>query len=156
MSAISDLEAIRRAIILYSQLFDDGRYEEWGDLFTQDAEYISVPGLHRPFGSQPQPWSALGRTDIVAKCQLAAERLRADGQALHLSGPALIEMNGGKADAQWDFMILYSKPESIVPIQAGRIYARFVKQDNRWLFAQRVSVQSGGRIPGGGAKATYK
>ena len=39
--AMNDLEAIRRVIALYAQLVDDKRFEEWGQLFTEDAVFVA-------------------------------------------------------------------------------------------------------------------
>ncbi len=36
---MSDIEAVRRLMALYSQLLDDCRFEEWAQLFTDDAVF---------------------------------------------------------------------------------------------------------------------
>ena len=55
-------------------LLDDFRCDEGGDLFTEDAEWISNYGIYE----------------------------RADGkQSLHLSSPALIDISGAAASAWW-------------------------------------------------------
>lgn len=43
--AIADELEIRRLLAKYSQLIDDGRIDDWLDLFTEVAEYL-VMGLH--------------------------------------------------------------------------------------------------------------
>ncbi len=42
---IADELEIRRLLAKYCQLIDDGRVDDWLDLFTEDAEYL-VMGLH--------------------------------------------------------------------------------------------------------------
>ena len=48
---MNDYEAVRRTISLYSQLMDQGRFEEFGELFTTDAESTSI-------GCADPSWSA--------------------------------------------------------------------------------------------------
>lgn len=38
-----DAEGIRRTLAEYCQLLDDGRFDEWADLFATDAVY-DIPG----------------------------------------------------------------------------------------------------------------
>ena len=45
-----DIEAIRRLIALYGQLLDDRRFEAWGELFCEEAEFLSIPGSALPGG----------------------------------------------------------------------------------------------------------
>jgi hypothetical protein len=45
-----EIERIRRVIAQYGQLLDDLRFEEWGALFTEDAEFCSIPCQHLATG----------------------------------------------------------------------------------------------------------
>ncbi len=145
---MSDLDAIRRVIVLYAQLLDDGRFDDWGQLFTEDADWRSIPGMYRPGGSNPQPWSARGRTEIVAKVSaVTAEFRKGQARGMHFGGQPVIEIQGDQASAWWDFIIMHITRDSLAATATGRYYSRFVKQSGRWRFTQRVSVQHGAELP---------
>jgi hypothetical protein len=148
---MNDLDALRRVIGLYGPLLDDGRFDDWGQLFAEDAEWISVPGIHRPYGSEPQTWTVRGRDQIVAQVSSVTEPLRQGGKArgLHFSGPPVIDVQGDRASAWWDFIIMLITQDAISTSNTGRYYSRFAKQDGRWRFTQRVSVQHGATPPPG-------
>ena len=155
---MNDLDELRRVIALYGPLLDDGRFEDWGQLFAVDAEWISVPGIHRPgsgnsgnTGSNPQTWTVRGRDQIVAQVRSVTEPLRQEGKArgLHFSGPPVIDVAGDRAHAWWDFIIMHITRDAISASNTGRYYSRFAKLDGRWRFTQRVSVQHGATLPPG-------
>ena len=147
---MNDLDAIRRVMGLYAQLLDDGRFEEWGQLFTDDAEWISVPGMYRTAGSDPQAWSARGRAQIVETVSRFTQGLRtAESRGMHFGGHPVIDIQGDSASAWWDFIIMHITPGSLDVTATGRYYARFAKQRSRWRFTQRVSVQQGAELPPG-------
>src|SRR5262249_53092748 len=45
--SMTDEEGIRRTLALYCQLCDDGRFDEWADLYTEDAVFRVMGGEHR-------------------------------------------------------------------------------------------------------------
>src|SRR5437660_8968633 len=102
---MSDIELIRRTIALYAMLLDDGRCDEWGDLFTEDAEWISNYGVYEKADGRPL-FETKGRAEIVRIAeQLARQAGKAASKSLHLSSPALIDISGAKASAWWDFTV---------------------------------------------------
>jgi hypothetical protein len=150
---MNELDELRRVIALYGPLLDDGRFDEWKQLFAEDAEWISIPGLYRPHGadSAPKTWTVRGREEIVAQVSKFTAPLRQAGKirSLHFSGPPVIDIHGDRANAWWDFIIMHITPSAISPSNTGRYYARFEKQGGRWRFTQRVSVQHGAELPDG-------
>lgn len=148
---MNDLEELRRVISLYGPLLDDGRFDEWSQLFAEDAEWISIPGIYGPQGTSPKTWTVRGRDQIVAQVSSFTEPLRKSGsvRGLHFSGPPVIDVQGNRANAWWDFIIMHITPSAITPSNTGRYYARFEKQGGRWRFTQRVSVQHGADLPAG-------
>ena len=147
---MNDLDAIRRVMALYAQLLDDGRFDECGQLFTEDAEWISLPGIYRPPGTDPQPWSARGREQIVKTVSEFTKGLRtAESRGMHFGGHPIIDIQGDKANAWWDFIIAHITPGGLDVTATGRYYARFEKQEGRWRFSQRASMQQGAILPPG-------
>jgi hypothetical protein len=149
---MSDIELIRRTIALYAMLLDDSRCDEWGDLFTEDAEWISNYGIYEKTDGKPL-FETEGRAEIVRIAHELARQVReAEGKSLHLSSPALIDVSGAAASAWWDFTVLHTDKDGFAIRATGRIYAEFVKQDDVWRIAKRVNLRSGGVIPSGLSK----
>lgn len=145
---MSDLEEIRRVIVLYGSLLDDGRFDEWGQLYAEDAEWIAVPGINRPNNGSSEPVTIRGRENIVAQNRRLVESSRQGGKAcsLHFSGQPIIDVKGVGANAWWDFILMRIEQSAMVASHAGRYYARLEKQDGRWRFSQRVSIHQGGAV----------
>jgi hypothetical protein len=149
---MSDIELIRRTIALYAMLLDDWRGEEWGDLFTEDAAWISNVGIYEKASGQPL-FETKGRAEIIRIGEELARHTRAsEGKSLHLSAPALIDVSGATAAAWWDFTVLHTDKDGFSIRATGRIYAEFVKQGNVWRFSKRANVRSGGVFPPGLSK----
>lgn len=146
----ADLEAIRRTIALYGQLLDDGRFDAWGDLFTDDAEFASVPGGN--LDGEGGIATFVGRAAIVAVVAGAQRAMRAEGGVIHFGGNAVIDVAGDEARAWWDFLVMHLKPGGTEISHAGRYHADLVRQDGRWRFRRRVSVRPGHARPHGVAE----
>jgi 3-phenylpropionate/cinnamic acid dioxygenase small subunit len=147
---MNDLDAIRRVMTLYAQLLDDGRFDEWGQLFTDDAEWISLPGLYAAGATKPGAWTIHGRAEIVRQVSEATRGLRtAESRGMHFSGQPVIDVQGDRAAAWCDFIIMHITPEKLEATATGRYYARFERQGGRWRFSQRVSAQQGAVLPAG-------
>jgi hypothetical protein len=84
-------ELIRRTIGLYGPLLDDLRFKEWGELFTEDAEWI-VPGA-----------SFKGRVAIVAG--VGAIEPKSRGWVKHLSYPPVIELDSPSTARAWSDLV---------------------------------------------------
>lgn len=149
---MNDIETIRRTISLYGMLLDDARSDEFGDLFTEEAAWISNTGIYEKPAATPI-FEARGRDAIVRIAQDFARHVRAiNSTSLHFNAPALIDINGAAANAWWDFVVLYTDKDGFSIRATGRIYAEFVKQGEVWRFAKRANVRSGGVLPPGLAK----
>jgi len=147
-NTLADVECIRRTIILYSQLMDDMRFEEWADLFTEDAEFWSIPAHHLPGGQEIM--KIVGRNRIVETIKGVEQKMIAQGGAIHFSASPLIDIHGMTAKAWWDFIIVHAKPEGTELPFCGRYYSDFAKGvDGRWRFTRRISVRPGYPLPEG-------
>src|SRR3974377_1116230 len=76
-AAMSDIDRIRRTHARYAMLLDDFRSDEWADLFTEDAAWISNTGIYEATDGPPIT-EARGRTAIV---RIGEEFARQVGEA---------------------------------------------------------------------------
>lgn len=147
---MNDLDAIRRVMGLYAQLLDDGRFDEWGQLFTEDAEWISLPGLYAPGATKPGAWVVRGRSEIVKQVGEATVGLRTpESRGMHFSGSPVIDVKGDQANVWCDFMIMRITSTKLECTATGRYYNRLQKTGGQWRFLQRVSAQQGAQLPSG-------
>ncbi len=126
MDRIDDDRLIRHTLALYGPLLDDRRFEEWGDLFTEDAEW-TIPGF-----------SFKGRAAVVAG--VGAMEPPAPGWVKHFSYPPVIQLDSPSTARAWsDLAALVKDPQtgawSIAA--AGRYYDDLEKKGGAWRFKRR-------------------
>jgi uncharacterized protein (TIGR02246 family) len=136
--AQADEAAIRRLITIYSQLLDDGRYDEWSELFTKDSTF-SVWG---------QTYE--GRDGIVA----GIGGMQPEHPGKHVAFATIVEVDGDSALAWTDFVALADTGpgqwgRSYGIATAARYYDRIVRDDGRWRFASRQIRMVGEPLPQG-------
>jgi uncharacterized protein (TIGR02246 family) len=125
---MTDEEGIRRTLALYCQLCDDGRFDEWADLYTEDAVFRVMGGEHRG----PEAIKA-----FIAKVQPAEQRGK------HVAVNPLIDVDGDTARAWTDYIWVGPGSGPFPVTNAGRYHDRLVKRDGRWLFSERQIVFMG-------------
>lgn len=123
-----DERLIRRTLALYGPLLDDRRFEDWGELFTEDAEW-TIPGA-----------SFKGRANVVAG--VGAMEPPASGWVKHLSYPPVIEITSPTTARAWsDLAALLRDAQtgrwSIVAV--GRYYDDLEKRGGAWRFRRRLA-----------------
>lgn len=124
-----ETERIRETLRLYAILLDDGRVDEFLDLFTEDAVFTADVFVYE------------GHDEIR---QELADKPRRPGK--HLPFPALIELESGTRARAWsDFLRVKIEreddPTAWAITSIGRYYDVLVKgDDGRWRF-QRRDVQ---------------
>jgi hypothetical protein len=135
---MDDHDAIRRLITVYSQLLDDGRWDEWGELFTDDAVFTV--------------WDQAftGRGEIVK----AIRGMQPEFPGKHVAFATVIELDGDRALAWTDFLaVADSGPgqwgRSYAIASAARYHDRLVRQGGRWRFARRAIRDAGKPLPDG-------
>ena len=116
---MNDEDAIRRTIAQYCQLCDDGRFDEWADLYTDDATF-SVMGK-----------TYTGRADVKAFIEKGQAPER---RGKHLCFNSIIDIDGDSARAITDYVFI-DKQHAIT--SAGRYHDRLIRQPDRWRFAER-------------------
>jgi hypothetical protein len=120
----ASIEGIRRTLALYCQLCDDGRFDEWEQLFAADAEFSVLGDTH------------VGPAEIRAFIE-AAQPPELRGK--HVCANPLIDVDGagGTAAALTDYIFVGTSPEGMVVTSAGRYHDTFVRDGDRWLFRTR-------------------
>jgi hypothetical protein len=145
---MTDTDQIRRVIALYAMLLDDFRADEWADLFTEDAVWISNTGIYEAASDDPLT-ETKGRDAILRIGQDYARTVGASGaKSMHFNSTPLIDVTGDTANAWWDFVVFHTDKTGFAVRATGRIYAEFVKRD-AWRFTKRANVRSGGVMPPG-------
>ena len=123
---VTDESDIRRLLAMYCQLIDDGRFDEWIELFTADIEFV-VMGMHK-----------IGHAELRGFIEPSQQ---ADARGKHMISEPWIEIeSNSRATATTDFAWV-SKQGAVG--QAGRYYDTIVKQTRHWQFQRREIVFTG-------------
>jgi uncharacterized protein (TIGR02246 family) len=124
----SDEDQIRAVLSRYCHFCDEGRFEEWAELFTEDGTF-TVMGQTRQ-----------GHAELRAFMEAALPRER---RGRHMLSLPLIEVDGDEARGWTDFAFVGRSDEGLAVTQAGRYHDRFVRQDGAWRFASHEIVFMG-------------
>jgi 3-phenylpropionate/cinnamic acid dioxygenase small subunit len=129
---MTDEEGIRRTLALYCQLCDDGRFDEWAQLYTEDAAFKVMGDVYQG------PEAIKG---FIAQAQPEGRRGK------HVAVNPLIEVDGDAARAWTDYIWVGPGTGQFPVTNVGRYHDRLVKQDGRWLFVERQIVFMGEEPP---------
>ncbi len=124
---MNDHEELRTLLALYCQCCDDGRFDAFAELFTEDAEFVVLGKVHA------------GREAIKGFMEAAQPPER---RGKHVtSNPVLtVEPGGARAEGRTDYIFVAPAGEGFVIQSVGRYHDQFVRQDGRWRFARREIV----------------
>jgi ketosteroid isomerase-like protein len=124
----TDEDGIRTTIAQYCHFCDDGRFEEWADLYTEDAVFEVFGTEHR------------GRETVRAFIEKAQPP---EKRGKHVCFNSVIEVTGDTARAWTDFIFLATTPEGPAITNTGRYHDRFRRDPDRWRFVERHIVFPG-------------
>jgi hypothetical protein len=130
------IHAIQRTIVLYGQLLDDLRMDEWGRLFAEDAVW-AMPGF------------VFEGREAIIKGVRAMEPDR-PGYAKHLAFTPVIEFDGANRARAWTDLLFLTREGFDDPWKtaiAGRYCDELVLSDAGWQFALRVADISPDDVP---------
>ncbi|GJM38313.1 MAG: hypothetical protein DHS20C19_16800 [Acidimicrobiales bacterium] len=117
---------IRRLLAMYCQLIDDGRFDEWTVLFTDDIEFV-VMGMHKH-----------GHAELRGFIEPSQQ---ADARGKHMISEPWVELTSDStATATTDFAWI-SKSGEVG--QTGRYHDDIVHTGERWQFRRREIVFTG-------------
>jgi ketosteroid isomerase-like protein len=135
---MDDDRAIRRLITVYSQLIDDGRWDEWGQLFTEDAVFTVWDQAYT------------GREEIVT----AVRGMQAEFPGKHVAFATVVDLDGDRALAWTDLLAVadagpgpWGRAYAIA--SAARYYDQLVRVGERWCFRRRDIRDAGAPLPPG-------
>lgn len=124
-------EAIRRTLARYCQLCDDGRWDEWKLLFTDDARFLVMGGVHEG-------------PDVIT--EFISASLPPEVRGKHLCGNAVIDIDpsGECATATTDYVFVGrgDKGRHVIT-SAGRYHDELVLRGAEWRFRVREIVFMG-------------
>jgi len=123
-----DEDGIRRTIAEYSQRCEDGHFDRWAELFTEDARLV--------FGEQ----TTEGRTAIKTYME-GLQPPAARGK--HITANTLVDVDGSTATATTDYLFVRASTGGLVLIAAGRYHDQLVRDGSRWQFRQRAITTLG-------------
>jgi uncharacterized protein (TIGR02246 family) len=119
---VDDESQISATLSAYCQLLDDGHFESWSDLFTEDAR-LSFPGR-----------DAEGRDAIRA----LMEQVQPDGaRGKHMTSNTTLQVNGDTATSATDYLMVRAGAEGVGIVSAGRYHDTLVREDGKWRFRER-------------------
>ena len=122
---MADIAAIRRLLAMCCQTLDDGRFDEWADLYTEDCRF-AVMGTR-----------ARGRAEMRAIIEpFQTEDLR----GRHMISESVIDLDGETASAATDFAFV-AKDNTI--LQTGRYHDVLRRGPGGWQVAGREIVCTG-------------
>jgi uncharacterized protein (TIGR02246 family) len=121
-SVREDEDHVRRTLAEYSRFFDDGRVDEWADLFTEDARFVVS-------GQVTEGRDAIGKYMTTVHST--------GGRGLHVTTNTLVDVDGETATATTDYLYVRPTAAGLAIISAGRYDDRLVRDGRRWRFAQR-------------------
>jgi len=121
-------EGIRRTVLQYGHLCDDGRFDEWADLFTVDARF-HVMGSTQVGRDRLQAW--------IAKAQGPESRGRHA-----ISSPVVDLADDERTASAWTDFLFFDQQGSMSSV--GRYHDELVLgDDGRWRIALREIVFQG-------------
>ena len=123
-----DESQIQRVLGSYCQLCDDGRFDVWADLFTEDGRLV-FPGRE-----------AEGRDAIRS----LMETVQSSGsRGKHMTANTLIDVDGVSASSSSDYRVVRPEDGRLAVVAAGRYHDRLARSGGRWRFTERVITMLG-------------
>ncbi len=122
-------EGIRRTLMQYAQLCDDGRFDEWVDLFTPDARFHVMGATHE------------GRAAIQA---FITNAMPAERRGRHAVFTPVIDLDPSAMTATaWTDYLFFDRSGAVT--STGRYHDELAEgADARWRFTLREIVFQGG------------
>lgn len=125
-SVIEEKEAIRDVLSAYCFYVDDGEFDKWADLFSEDAVFDAGP--------QGKMQGRAAIRDFIAK----AVPLKGEGPARkHCTMNSMIQLNGTEAKVDSYIVVVREAEQGIMTSLAGRYEDLLVKQGDTWRFKVR-------------------
>lgn len=129
LSGLEDREAIRLVLRDYGRLLDERHFDEFGQLFAQDGEYVSA-------GTTVRGPAAIAES---LRRIMAGNSLGLAEPNFHVLFNERIELHGDQADAtSQSFFVAPGANGAPQLIMMASYEDRFVRTPQGWRFARRV------------------
>ena len=125
LRALADMAGIRRLLAACCQALDDGRFDEWASLYTEDCRFAVMGTRTR------------GRSDMRA---IIEPFQTAELRGKHMISEPMIDFDGDTALATTDFAFV-AKDNKI--LQTGRYHDILRRGADGWQVAGREIVFTG-------------
>jgi 3-phenylpropionate/cinnamic acid dioxygenase small subunit len=124
-SVLEDKDQIRELLATYCFHFDEGKFDDWIQLWTDDPVW-DVDGR-----------IARGREECL-KVARAVESVDGKPPMKHYIMNEVIAVDGDKANVKCYVLVVRKRPDgTLVTSSAGYYLDKVVRQGSRWLFAER-------------------
>ena len=118
-------DEIRRVLAAYCQTCDDGDFDNWGRLFTDDATFTVMGQTHRD-------------REVLKAWIAAAQPPEARGK--HIISQPVIDVDGDTARVTTDYLFVGMSAAGLAVTSAGRYVDRFACSGGNWMIAAREIV----------------
>lgn len=132
MAAVSDHDQIRSTLARYCQHCDDGRFDAFADLFTDDATF-TVMGTTQTGRQQIATWMA--------------EVQPPEARGKHVISEPFIELDGDSARAATDYLFVGRTHDGLAVTSTGRYLDELRRGPGGWQIAAREIVFLGDDPP---------
>ena len=122
-----DKDEIRELMHLYCQCMDEGRFEELGQLFASDGEWIA------PYRTARTP---------AGIAEWLTQSVPAEPRRMHYVMNSLIRVDGATAEAKSNYLVMVEGQDGPVPSVCGSYVDRFVRGPEGWRFKRRQLVHA--------------
>jgi len=120
---MNDEGEIRRTLAEFGQFLDERRFDEWAQLFTEDATFMGV-----------QPRGEILTMMLGGELATIPELFRK-----HVTSNAVIRLDGARAHVESDLVLFERLAEAPWIFRFGRYIDDFVRED-RWRFHERQLI----------------
>ncbi|MBV6507702.1 MAG: hypothetical protein JJLCMIEE_00757 [Acidimicrobiales bacterium] len=125
---MTDHDAIRETLTLYCHAVDDGRFDDFAELFAEDATFRVMGEVHE------------GR-DAIRDWMQEVQPPELRGK--HVGLNPVIRIDGDEATAVTDYIFVSRQADGFAVSSAGRYHDRLRRAGERWVFVDRQIVFMG-------------
>jgi uncharacterized protein (TIGR02246 family) len=130
-----DEDQIRRTLSEYSQRCDDGRFDEWAELFTEDARFVLSGNVTE------------GRDSIR---ELMISMMPPERRGQHVTSNSLVDVDGDSATVSTDYLFVRPTADGPTIVAAGRYRDVLAREGRSWRFRERAITMLGAPVGGEG------
>jgi 3-phenylpropionate/cinnamic acid dioxygenase small subunit len=121
---MSDEDGIRRTLAAFGQCLDERRFDEWSQLFLEDAVFLHLRGR-----------ATILKFMLGEELATIPELFRK-----HVTENAIITVDGDRAHVESDLVLFERLGEGSWVFRFGKYLDEMTLHDGRWLFAERQLV----------------